>query len=226
MRLDSEEGEEGSAGGSFCCGCVHRCVPHSVGALVLVLVFCVSGFIRGLNRFLFFECVAPSLPCHLAHPSILCLLPHGCLATSPPLPANTQPDEVSWTICDTSGYAGQAMSLSVADGVCSSPEGVVQVSPGSLADPGTGNAGMCDVSCSDFVLAEVSERVAGGFGRLGVFDVATELVFLSSFLFLASLRRQSPGRGHCFAGMERMPESRTGRLGWRGVWLWCRVVAP
>lgn len=58
------------------------------------------------------------------------------------------------------------MSLTVADGACSSPEGVVQVSPVSLADPGTGDGSACDTSCSDFVLGEVSSGrfAAGGAG--------------------------------------------------------------
>lgn len=58
---------------------------------------------------------------------------------------------MSWNVCDTAGFAGQAMTMTVADGACSVPEGVVQVSPLSLGAPGTGDDGMCDL-CAEYVL--------------------------------------------------------------------------
>lgn len=59
-------------------------------------------------------------------------------------------------MCDVPGYAGQAMTLTVADGACSVPGEVEQISPIALDAPGKGNDGMCDV-CAEYSL-EVGAR--------------------------------------------------------------------
>lgn len=112
----------------------------------------------------------------------------GIMPPSPPLPLGPlpvfswpsrgqQPNDVSWNVCDTTGFAGQAMTMTVANRACSVPEDVFQVSSLSLDAPGTGNDGMCDL-CAEYVL-EVSER---GEGRTGESQVG----FWESRLFCSA----------------------------------------
>lgn len=88
------------------------------------------------------------------------------LSPVPSWPAcNKQPNDVSWTVCDTTGFSGQAMTMSVANGACSVPEDVVQVSPLALEAPGTGDDDMCDL-CAEYA-SEVSLGGRGGRGGGG-----------------------------------------------------------
>lgn len=52
---------------------------------------------------------------------------------------------MSWTVCDSTGFAGEAINITVADGACSTPVDVVAVSPAAMNTPERGDDATCDL---------------------------------------------------------------------------------
>ncbi|CAN0565582.1 unnamed protein product, partial [Ectocarpus sp. 12 AP-2014] len=91
---------------------------------------------------------------HAAARSTLCLADGDYDFSAPG--AVSWPNDVSWTVCDTAGFAGQAMAITVLQGACSVAGEVIQVSPLSLAAPGVGDDSMCEDSCADYSASELA----------------------------------------------------------------------